>query len=72
MAEYKEILVFELKLQKIQPWKRIGGGCGSENWAYKTNIGEIFAKISQDKHVSNIQSVLFIIPWIANSFIIFR
>ncbi len=53
MAEYKEIILSELKLQKIEPWKRIAG-----NWAYKTDIGVIFAKISNDKHVSRVEQHL--------------
>ncbi|XP_046631726.1 ketosamine-3-kinase-like [Daphnia pulicaria] len=50
MAEYREIIASELMLKKIDPWKRIGGGCSSNNWAFKTDIGEIFAKICSDEN----------------------
>lgn len=52
MAEVREIIAAELKLTKVEPWKRLKGGCSSNNWAFKTEIGEIFAKIDSDKHVS--------------------
>jgi hypothetical protein len=51
MAEYREIIASELLLKRIEPWKRIGGGCSSNNWVFKTDIGEIFAKISSDENV---------------------
>jgi hypothetical protein len=51
MAEYREIIASELMLKKIDPWKRIGGGCSSNNWAFKTDIGEIFAKICSNENV---------------------
>ncbi|XP_032799089.2 fructosamine-3-kinase isoform X2 [Daphnia magna] len=50
MAEVREIIAAELKLTKVEPWKRLKGGCSSNNWAFKTEIGEIFAKIDSDKH----------------------
>ena len=47
MAKYQTILLQELKLDSIEPWKRIG-----ENWAYyKTSAGQLFAKISCDQNV---------------------
>ena len=51
MAEYEEMIATELMLNKIEKWKRIGG-CSSNNWAFKTGIGEIFTKISRDENVN--------------------
>ena len=59
MAEFGEIIASELMLKKIEPWKRIGGGCGDNNWAFKTDKGKIFAKISNDQNVTKLPCVSF-------------
>ena len=51
MTEYEGMIATELMLNKIEKWKRIGG-CSSNNWAFKTGIGEIFTKISRDENVN--------------------
>lgn len=52
MAEFREVIAAELKLTRIELWKRFEGGCSSNNWAFKTDTGDIFAKIDSGKHVS--------------------
>lgn len=52
MTEYCEILASELQLEVVKPLKRIGGGSSGENLAFETTSGNIYAKISNDVHVS--------------------
>ena len=51
MSEYQETIVTELNVKTVSLWKKIGGGCNDECWAYKTDVGEIFVKVSHDEEV---------------------
>lgn len=51
MTEYEGIIATELGLSHTQFWKQIGSGSG-ESYAYNTSVGQLFAKICSDKHVS--------------------
>ena len=53
MPKIQEVIASELELESLDLWKRTGGSSNNGTWAFKSSIGEIFAKSSDDIHVSH-------------------